>query len=103
MPDDSTGDDSSSLGIAAGLGLKMDTTLHFANNVVSVEGEGIEIDSADQTTVIVNNLAATAADVSIVVEVPSDNTVLFIAGAVGVVLLGVVGWFVVANRKKKTA
>ncbi|MSX40202.1 MAG: hypothetical protein F2785_04630, partial [Actinobacteria bacterium] len=38
MPDVSDGD-SSSLGIAAGMGLKMDTTLHFANNVVSVEGE----------------------------------------------------------------
>jgi hypothetical protein len=60
MPDDSTADDSSSLGIAAGMGLKIDTTLHFANNVVSVEGEGIEIDSADPKTVIVNNLTATA-------------------------------------------
>jgi hypothetical protein len=103
MPDDSTADESSSLGIAAGMGLKMDTTLHFANNVVSVEGEGIEIDSADPKTVIVNNLAATASDVSIVVEVPSDNTVLFIAGGVGVVVLGVIGWLVVTNRKKKTA
>ena len=103
IPDDSTTDDSSSLGTAATMGMKMDTTLHFANNVVSVEGDGIEIDAADPATVIVNNLAATASDVTIVVEVPSDNTVLYIAGGAGVLLLGVFGWLFVANRKKKTA
>jgi hypothetical protein len=102
MPDDSTGD-SSSLGIAAGIGLKMDTTLHFANNVISVEGEGVEIDEDDPSTVIVNNLAASDTDVSIIVEVPSDNTVLYIAGGVGAVLVGMVVWLVVAKRNKKTA
>ena len=102
MPDDST-DDASSLGIAAGMGLKMDTTLHFANNVISVEGDGVEIDANDPSTVIVNNLTATASDVSIVVEVPSDNTVFYIAGGVGAVLVGMVVWLVVAKRKKKTA
>lgn len=102
MPDVSNGD-SSSLDMAASMGLKMDTTLHFANEVVSVEGEGVDMNSADPTTVIVNNLAATSSDVAIVVEVPSDNTVLYIAGGVGVVLLGVFGWLVIANRKKKTA
>ena len=102
MPNDST-DDASSLGIAAGMGLKMDTTLHFANNVVSVEGEGVEIDDDDPSTVIVNNLTATASDVSIVVEVPADNTVLYIAGGAGAVLVGMIVWLVLANRKKKTA
>ena len=102
MPDFSDGD-SSSLGIAAGMGLKMDTTLHFANNVVSVEGEGVEIDDDDPSTVIVNNLTATASDVSIVVEVPSDNTVLYIAGGAGAVLVGMIVWLVLANRKKKSA
>jgi hypothetical protein len=102
MPDVSDGD-SSSLGIAAGMGLKMDTTLHFANNVVSVEGEGVEIDDDDPSTVIVNNLSATASDVSIVVEVPSDNTVLYIAGGAGAVLVGMIVWLVLANRKIKSA
>lgn len=102
MPNDST-DDASSLGIAAGIGLKMDTTLHFANNVISVEGEGVEIDADDPSTVIVNNLAASDTDVSIIVEVPSDNTVLYIAGGVGAVLVGLVVWLVLVKRKKKTA
>jgi|GEM_PF-1543280 len=103
MPDDSDEDDSSSLGMAAGMGFKMDTTLHFANNVVSVEGEGVEIDDADPSTVIVDHLAATASDVSIIVEVPSDNTILYIAGGVGALLVGVFVWLVLVNRKKKTA
>jgi hypothetical protein len=102
MPDDSTGD-SSSLDIAAGMGLKMDTTLHFANNVISVDGKGVEIDDEDPATVIVNNLTASGTDVSIIVEVPSDNTVLYIAGAVGAVLVGMVVWLVLAKRKQKTA
>lgn len=102
MPDESDEDDSSSLDIAASMGLKMDTTLHFANNVVSVEGKGVEIDD-DPSTVIVNNLAASDTDVSIIVEVPSDNTVLYIAGGVGAVLVGMVAWLVIVNRKKKTA
>jgi hypothetical protein len=103
MPDDSDEDDSSSLGMAASMGFKMDTTLHFENNVVSVEGEGVEIDDADPSTVIVDHLAATASDVSIVVEVPSDNTVLYIAGGAGAVLVGMIVWLVLVNRKKKTA
>ena len=102
IPDDTT-DDSSSLGMAASMGLKMDTTVHFANNVVSVEGKGVEIDDDDPSTVIVNNLAASDTDVSIIVEVPSDNTVLYIAGGVGAVLVGMVAWLVLVNRKKKTA
>jgi cytochrome c biogenesis protein ResB len=85
------------------MGLKMDTTLHFANNVVSVEGKGVEIDDEDPATVIVNNLTASGTDVSIIVEVPSDNTVLYIAGAVGAVLVGMVVWLVLAKRKQKTA
>jgi LPXTG-motif cell wall-anchored protein len=85
------------------MGLKMDTTLHFANNVISVEGEGVEIDADDPSTVIVNNLAASDTDVSIIVEVPSDNTVLYIAGGVGAVLVGLVVWLVLVKRKKKTA
>lgn len=100
IPDDST-DDSSSLGIAASMGLKMDTTLHFANNVVSVEGKGVEIDDDDPSTVIVDNLAASDTDVSIIVEVPSDNTVLYIAGGVGAGLVGLVVWLVVAQRKRE--
>jgi hypothetical protein len=102
MPDDSDSD-SSSLGIAAGMGLKMDTTLHFANNVVSVEGVGVEIDDDDPSTVIVNNLAASDTDVSIIVEVPADNTVLYIAGGAGAVLVGMIVWLVLASRKKKSA
>jgi LPXTG-motif cell wall-anchored protein len=35
--------------------------------------------------------------------VPSDNTVLYIAGAVGAVLVGMVVWLVLAKRKQKTA
>lgn len=101
MPDESDEDDSSSLGIAANMGLKMDTTLHFANNVVSVEGKGVEIDADDPTTVIVNNLKSSNTNVSIIVEVPSDNTVLYIAGGVGAVLVGLVVWLVVAQRKRE--
>ncbi len=102
MPEQSNEDDSSSLGMAANLGFMVDTTLHFANNVVSVEGKGVEIDD-DPSTVIVDNLAASDTDVSIIVEVPSDNTVLYIAGGVGAVLVGMVVWLVLVNRKKKTA
>jgi hypothetical protein len=68
-----------------------------------VEGEGVEIDDADPSTVIVDHLSATASDVSIVVEVPSDNTILYIAGVVGALLVGVFVWLVLVNRKKKTA
>lgn len=103
MPEQSNEDDSSSLGMAANMGFKVDTTLHFANNVVSVEGKGVEIDDDDPSTVIVDNLAASDTDVSIIVEVPSDNTVLYIAGGVGAVLVGMVVWLVLVNRKKKTA
>lgn len=101
MPDESDEDDFSSPGIAANMGLKMDTTLHFANNVVSVEGKGVEIDADDPTTVIVNNLKSSNTNVSIIVEVPSDNTVLYIAGGVGAVLVGLVVWLVVAQRKRE--
>jgi LPXTG-motif cell wall-anchored protein len=48
-------------------------------------------------------LAASDSDVSIIVEVPSDNTVLYIAGGVGAVLVGLVVWLVLVKRKKKTA
>ncbi|MEY4312891.1 MAG: hypothetical protein RLZZ319_400 [Actinomycetota bacterium] len=102
MPDTSNGDQQS-MDMAASMGLTMDTTLHFANNVVSVEGDGVEIDASDPTSVIVNNLAGNGSDIAIVVEVPSDNTVIIIASVAGVAVLGLAGWLVYSQRKKKSA
>jgi hypothetical protein len=100
---DASNGDASSMEMAKSMGLELNTTLHFANKVKSVEGAGVTIDKTDPTTVVVDNLAASGAKVTIAVEIPNSNITMYVALGVGVAVIAVGAWFVIARRKNATA